>query len=420
MDGLSSAADPVDLAHVIRAGDRVLCGQGCAEAVALTGRLAAVRERVGPFEVFVGPVFSDSFADAPAAGLRFASYGAMGRAARLARAGVLEVWPIHYGTLAAGFADGTIRADVVLLQLAAGPEGYAAALANDYTVAAARHARCVVGEVNRRAPWCHGAELDPAIRIDAVVETDRDPVPLAPATVGEAERAIARHVAALVPDGATLQIGIGAIPDAVLSELGGHRDLGIHSGLIGDRVVALIAGGAVTNGRKAVDPGLTVSNTAFGTERLFRFIDRNPAVRLRPASHTHAPAVLAAQERMTAINAAIEVDLSGQINAELADGAPVGGVGGLVDFTRGARASRGGRAIVALRSTDRGGAISRIVPRVAAVTVARSDVDTVVTEHGVAQLAHRGPAERARALIAIAAPQHRDALARSLVEGAGA
>lgn len=420
MDGPSSLADPVDLARFIRAGDRVLCGQGCAEAVALTGRLAAVRERVGPFEVFIGPVFSDSFADAPAAGLRFASYGAMGRAARLARAGVLEVWPIHYGTLAAGVAGGTIRADVVLLQLAAGPAGHAAALANDYTVAAARHARCVVAEVNRRAPWCHGAALDPAIRIDAVIETDRDPVMLEPAAVGGAERAIARHVAALVPDGATLQIGIGAIPDAVLSELCGHRDLGIHSGLIGDRVVDLIERGAVTNGRKAVDPGLTVSNTAFGTERLFRFIDGNPAVHLRPTSHTHAPAVLAAQPRMTAINAAIEVDLSGQINAERADGAPVGGVGGLVDFTRGARASRGGRAIVALRSTDRSGAVSRIVPRVAAVTVARSDVDTVVTEHGVAQLAHLGPAERARALIAVAAPQHRDALARSLSEGTSA
>lgn len=400
---------PLDLARFIRAGDRVLCGQGCAEPLALTAALAALDP---PVELFVGPLFSDSFAEPGR--LRFSSYGAMGRASRLARCGRLEVLPLHYGALGAAFANGDMRADVVLIQLACGPQGYAAALANDYVLAAARRARWVIAEINRRAPWCRGAELDTAIRLDVVVETDRDLVALEPAAIGEAERAIARYIAGLVPDRATLQVGIGAIPDAALSELAGHRDLGVHSGMIGDRVAALVENGVVTNAHKSVDPGLTVSNTAFGTSRLCRFIDDNPAVRLMPASHTHSPSVLAAQDRMIAINAAIQVDLTGQVNAELADGAPVGGVGGLADFTRGARAAQGGQAIVALRSTDRSGAVSRIVPRVAAVTLARSDADTVVTEHGVARLAGLGLTERARALIAIAAPQHREALERSL------
>lgn len=406
-----------DLSGLVRPGDRIVCGQGCAEPRTLTAGLAALDLPVGrPVELFVGPLFSDSFAEPGR--LRFVSYGAMGKASKLARSGRLEVLPLHYSAIDRAFATGELRADVVLIQLARGPGGYAAALANDYVLAAARKARCVIAEVNAQAPWCHGAELDPAIRIDAVIETDRTLVELAPAGIGEAERAIARHIAGLVPDRATLQVGIGAIPDAALSELHGHRDLGVHSGMIGDRVAMLVEGGAVTNACKTVDAGLTVSNTAFGSRHLSRFIDGNPAVRLLPSKHTHSPAVLAAQDRMTAINSAIEVDLSGQVNAELADGAPVGGVGGLADFTRGARAASGGRAIVALRSTDRTGTVSRIVPRVAAVTLARSDADTIVTEHGVARLAGLGPAARARALIAIAAPHHREALERNLEGGA--
>ena len=410
-------AEALDLAAFIRPGDRVLCGQVSAEPQTLAAALPAAFGTAGPFETFLGTVVSGSFDDAPVE-MPFAGYGAMGRASRIARRGRLDVWPLHYGALEAGFASGAIRADVVLIQLAEGSGGYCATLANDYVLAAARHARCVIAEVNAQAPWCVGAEVAPGLRIDAIVETDRGPISSPAAAAGQIEQAIARHVAALVPDGATIQIGIGAIPDAILDGLSGHRDLGIHSGVFGDRMAALMASGVFTNARKTVDRGRGVANVVVGSSRAFGVLDRNEAIQLRPAAHTHAHAVLARQDRMTTINAAIEVDLSGQINAEAADGAPVGGAGGLCDFTRGARASQGGRAIVALRATDRTGTISRIVPRVGAVTIARTDADTIVTEYGVAELGHRSAAERARALIAIAAPQHREMLERSLAEGA--
>jgi len=410
---LARPADMLDLSAHIRPGDRVLCGQVSAEPATLAAGLAAAHETVGPFEVFLGTVLSASFDDAPS-DMRFAGYGAMGKVSRLARRGQLDVWPLHYGALEAGFASGAIRADVVLIQLARGPGGYCATLANDYVLAATRGARCVIAEVNARAPWCVGAELHPEIRIDAMIETDREPVCVSSLTAGETERAIAHHIAALIPDGATLQIGVGAIPEAVLEALGGHRDLGIHSGVLGDRMARLVAQGVVTNAFKSVDPGISVSNVVVGSRQAFDFIDGNAQVLLRPAAYTHALSVLARQDNLVAVNAAIEVDLGGQVNAECADGAPVGGAGGLVDFCRGARASRDGRAVIALRSTDRSGAKSRILPRLGAVTLARTDADTIVTEYGVAELRHLGAAARARALIAIAAPQHREMLERSL------
>jgi acyl-CoA hydrolase len=410
---LTRSARTLDLSAWIRPGDRVLCGQVSAEPATLTACLADAHRDIGPFETFVGTVVSDSFDHAPP-GMAFASYGAMGRASRLARQGQLDVWPLHYSALEAGFLSGAIRADVVLIQLARGPDGFCATLANDYVLAAAQHARCVVAEVNARAPWCVGAELDPELRIDAVIETDREPVSAPAASTRETERTIARHVAGLIPDGATVQIGVGAMPDAVLDALFDHRELGIHSGVLSDRMAALLERGVFTNARKSVDAGVSVSNVVIGTRQVFDFIDGNAQVRLRPAFHTHALSVLARQDNLVAVNAAIEIDLSGQVNAESADASPVGGVGGLGDFCRGAKASRGGRAIIALRATDRSGVKSRIVPQVDAVTLARTDVDIVVTEYGVARLGHLGSAQRAQALIAIAAPQHREMLERSL------
>ena len=409
-------AGRLDLAEHVRPGDRVVVGQVSAEPRALAAGLAAARPRIGPFETFVGTVLSDSFDGAPA-DTAFASYGAMGRAAGLARRCRFEVWPIHYSALETGFATGAIRADVVLIQLVRGPTGLAAALAHDYVLAAARRARVVVAEINAGAPWCAGGEVGPDLRIDAVIETEAEPVALAAAPIGPVERAIAAHAAALVPDRATVQVGIGAIPEAIVAALGDHRDLGIHTGALGDALTRLVETGVVTNAHKTIEPGSTITNTVVGSRPTFDILRRDSAVRLRPAAHTHAASVLARQERFVAINSAIEVDLLGQINAETVDGRPVGGAGGLVDFSRGAATAPGGRAIVALRSTDRTGKRSRIVPRLETVTIARTDVDTVVTEHGVAELRHLGPSARARALIAVAHPDHREALSRALAEG---
>ncbi len=408
-------ADTLDFSPLLRPGDRVVCGQGAAEPLTLTRRLAAQAPALGPLDVFVGPLLADSFTPDTVRGtqLRFSSYGAMGAAGRLWSAGLLDVLPTHYSALDAAARSGAWRADVVLLQLAPPRSDgrLSLSLANDYTAQAARHARLVIAEVNQDAPWTHDAPLPEGLQNLLLVEARYPPVDVAPTVMGGTEQAIAAHVAGLVPDGAVLQIGIGSIPDAVLAALTGHRDLGIHSGVIGDRVVELIKRGVVTNGRKSVDAGLTITNAIFGTALARAHADDNADIRVRPARYTHGRDVLAAIEHLVAINSALEVDLSGQVNTETAGGAYVGGTGGLLDFARAAQVSKGGRSIIALPATARRGTVSRIVPRLSNVTLPKSDADVVVTEYGVADLRGATFRERARRLIAIAAPAFRETLA---------
>jgi acetyl-CoA hydrolase len=230
------------------------------------------------------------------------------------------------------------------------------------------------------------------------------------------QREAAARAADLIEDGDCLQVGIGTVPDLVLERLAGRRDLGIHSGLLTDQMLALRKCGAVTNQRKPIDTGLSIAAAAFGTRRLYDALGTDDRWRLRPASYTHAHATMAAIPAFVAVNGALQVDLSGQINSERVGGRYVGAVGGQVDFMRGAAASVGGRSIIALAATAAGGSVSRIVASLedGQVTAARSDVDYVATEHGVAALRGLPIAERARRLIAIAAPQFRDDLAGRL------
>src|SRR5690606_8502564 len=235
-------------------------------------------------------------------------------------------------------------------------------LANDYVAQAATRARVVIAEVNPAAPWTCGARPPAGLRIDHAVPAANGPIeqPILPPT--DTEQRIAAHVAAIVPDKASVQTGIGRLPDTVLSALAGHRGLGLHSGLLGDGAIALVESGAVTNAHKGIDVGISVSNILGGSRRTHRHFDRNPACRLRPAAYTHSVAVHARLSRLHAINSVIEVDLAGQANAEYDDGRWRGGVGGLADFVRGARLSPGGRSILMLASTTTDGARGRIVP----------------------------------------------------------
>lgn len=407
----------IDLSAIIRPDDRVVCGQGTSEALTLTRALAA---QASSISLFVGPLYSDTFDHCT--GIDFVSYGAIGKAAGLARSGRLDILPMPYSQIGPAFADGRLKADVVLIQLSPAPSGRrpSSGLACDYVLDAARQARVVVAEINPQVPWTPSAELPADFRIDLTVEAEAPPLELAPARIGEVEARIGAHAANLIPDRATLQIGVGTVPDAILRALRGHRDLGIHSGLIGDAVLDLIAAGAVTNAAKGVDTGLTVTGLLFGTRRLYDFADNNSAVALRPGSHTHGAGVLARLDRFIAINSAIEVDLTGQVNAETAGGRAVGAIGGQPDFVRGANASAGGRALIALPATAGGGRISRIVPRLAdaVVTTPRCDVDAVITEWGVAELRGLTLKERTGRMIAIAAPAFREDLARAARDGA--
>jgi acetyl-CoA hydrolase len=406
-------AASLDLARFIRPGDTVVVAQASSEPPTLAETLVAQADALGAITVFVGANWSEAFVPERAPAFRFASYGALGTNARLARAGRLDVVPCHYAQLPWLFESGTWRADVVLIGLSPPVDGaMALGPCHGYALAAALRARTVIAEVNDRMPWVHGGGLPADLRIDAVVRTSRPLPVLRAAKIGDAERRVAAHVAALVPEGATIQLGIGTLPDAVLEALAGHRDLGVHSGMLTGAVLPLVESGAVTNARKPIDRGITVSGMLIGDERFYAHLHRNAAFRLAGPDYTHSPAVLAQLPDFVSVNAAVEVDLCGRVNAEVAGGAYVGGVGGAMDFIRGAAAAPRGRAVIALPSVARDGKTSRVVASCAAVTTPAADVDLVVTEWGVASLRGIDYAERARRLVAIAHPDHREALAR--------
>jgi acetyl-CoA hydrolase len=402
----------LDLARFIRPGDTVAVAQGATEPLTLTEALVAQSAQLGAIRVFIGAMYSDTFVPDAAAGFRYASYGALASNLRLARAGRLEVVPCHYSQLPWLLSSGPVKADVVMLALSPAVDGVMTiGAAHGYALAAATRARVVLAEVNERMPWVHGGELPAGFRIDAVVRTSRPLPRYPPSRVGRVEREVAANVAGLIADGATLQFGIGTIADAVLGALAGHRDLGLHTGMLSDSVLPLLERGVVTNRLKAIDTGVTVNGIFIGDEALYRYIDRNPAVRLAGPEYTHAIATLARIPGFVSINSAVEVDLGGNVNAEVAGGAYVGGVGGQLDFVRGAAAAPGGRAIIALPSVSRDGKTSRIAARCAAVTTPAADADTIVTEWGVAELRGVSYEERARRIAAIAHPAFRDALA---------
>lgn len=404
----------IDFSGLIRESDLVVCGQATAEPVTLTEALMAQAVHLPRFRMMVGPIFSETFSAASAPNVSFQSYGVIGNARRLAKAGRLDVVPSNYSAFCADFAARRRKADVVLVQLAVSGGRLSTSLSNDYVIDAARGARLVIAEINADAPFTFGAEWPEDVPIHVrVVAARRPPVELASPPLDDVSRRIAAHAAGLIADGSTLQFGVGRIPDAILSSLSHVRNLGIHSGLINDAVVELIERGAVTNAEKGIDPGITVTNQVIGTQRLYRFVHENEAVAVRPTSYTHGQGVLARINRLVAINSALQVGLDGSVNSETLNGVTIGAIGGQLDFVRGANVSPGGRAIIALPATASDGT-SRIVADVETVTTPRADVDAIVTEWGVAELRGCGLAERARRMIAIAAPGHRDALSEQL------
>lgn len=284
-------------------------------------------------------------------------------------------------------------------------------------LAAVNSARVVVAQVNRSMPRTLGDGFVHVSQIDFGVEVDVPPYELPAPVIGDVERRIGAHVAELVPHGATIQMGIGQIPAAIGDALREKRDLGIHTEMFTDVVADLVDAGAVTGARKEVNRGKVVSTFVLGSSRVYRFVHDNPMVELRPVDYTNDTAVIRRFRRMTAINSAIEIDLSGQVCADSLGEQLYSGVGGQMDFVRGAALAEDGRAIIALPSTAAGGTVSRIVPTLrpgAGVTTTRAHVRTVVTEWGVAELFGKSIDERARALTSIAHPAFRDVLTRHL------
>jgi len=407
----------LDLSEWIQPGDQIIWGQACGEPQTLTEALVAQRADLGGVSVFMGSCFSSTFKPEHADHIRFQAFGAIGSSRKLSRAGVLDLVPTHVSRIAPLIEQGSIRSDIAFVQVAPADDSgrYSLGLVSDYIRSAIRRARHVIVEVNAQVPQVACVEPLSAEEIDLMIETDRPLIEVPAAAPTDLDRAIAQIAGPFIPDRATLQMGIGAVPEAVMSQLRDRRDLNVHSGMVGDSLVDLVECGAVTNAFKELDPGITITGALIGTRRLFDFCHRNPQVRMHPSSYTHGITVLAKLSRFISLNAAVEVDLSGQVNAEVAGGQYVGAVGGQVDYVRAASLSPGGCSIIALPSAAQDGAVSRIVSTLSGpVTTARSDVDVVITEFGAAQLRGRSLSERARALIAIAHPAHREMLERQI------
>jgi acyl-CoA hydrolase len=409
MTVLTDAAN-LDLGAFLRPGDRIIWGQACGEPTTLVQALIAQAENIGPLSAFAATSFSELLTAEVAQKLSLTSMGAIGSLRAVAAAGRLGIVPCHVGQIGPMIEQGLLGCDVAFVQVSP-PDAnghHSFGLIHDFVAAAVKKARVVIAEVNERVPFTFGDFELPAVRVA------QNPVEVLPAQIGETDLAIAKHVVTYIEDGAVLQIGIGAVPDAILRLLHDRRDLGIHSGMIGDGLVDLVEAGVITNARKPMDQGISITGALIGTKRLYEFSHRNPKIGMRSTAYTHNAEVLSRLSRLVAINSAIEVDLTGQVNAEQSGPQYLGGTGGQVDFVRAGSRSPGGRSIIALPATAKGGTVSRVVANLSGpVTTARSEADVIVTEFGVAELKGQTLAARARRLTAIAHPVFREALDRA-------
>lgn len=402
----------IDFGQYLKAGDGVWWGQAAAEPRPLVDALIAQNPRIGSIRTFTGLSWNDQLAVTMPNRVSMVSYGGLGELRELSRSGRLEVVPCHYSALPRMFAERRLPCDVGLLQVSPPDEDGSCSLGIgvDYVADALSHTPVLIAEINERMPVTVGTQRIPLDRFTATVRTDR-PLPEDPTRApGVIEQRIAAHVAELVDDGDTVQLGVGSLGAAVLDTLAGHQDLGFHTGMVTDGLLRLIDKGVATGSRKEIDPGLIVAGTALGSAELYQRVPELPA-RFLPTSYTHSPQVLSQLRSLVSVNFAVEVDLSGQVGAEVSRGVYVGAVGGQVDFAR-AAALTGKRSIIALRATSGGRSTIKASLDGGAVTTARSDVDTVVTEYGVAHLRGCSIRERAKRMVAIAAPEFRDQLDR--------
>lgn len=402
----------IPLSQFVRPGDGVVWGQGPGAPLGLVGALLEQRHEIGGARVFCGYSAGLSLQAEHADVLRFSALGAFGDLRHLARAGCLNVIPAHMSDLGRLLAEGRIPCDVVFVQVAPRDQdgNYSLGMAVQHLPQAIAAARVVLAEVNDQMPVGCGYRL-PADQVDLAIPVSRPLVEITSRPQSAAARLIAKTVAGLVPDGATLQFGVGALPDGVLAALSQHRGLGIHSGLVTDSILDCPA---------IASPAARapfIAGAAFGTRRLYDWMHRNPRIELHGLDRTHAPQALRGIDRLITINSALEVDLTGQVGAESIGGRVLGSVGGQVDFTRAANASPGGLAIIALESISRAHR-SAITSRLSGpVTTPRSDVRYVVTEYGCADLLGLDLDERAEAMIQLAHPDARARLRQEYQDG---
>lgn len=398
--------------QAVRSGGRVWIQSGCGTPSVLVQALVARAPELHDVEVVHMMTLGSADYTRPEFAGRFRHRGMfLGANVREAvAAGRADYTPIFLSEIEGLFTSGQLPLDVALMQVSPPDEhGYVSlGTTVDCTLTAARCATTAIAEVNQQMPRTHGDTFIHVSRIAAFVETARPLLELPTEPFTDLHLRVARNVASLIPDGATIQTGIGGIPDAVLTCLQDKHDLGIHTEMFSDGVIELIESGVINGERKSLHRGKAVAAFVLGTKRLFEFIHENSSFEFRPICYTNDPFVVAQNDRMVAINSALQVDLTGQVCADSIGTRPYSGFGGQIDFIRGAARSRGGVPIIALPSTAKGGTVSRIASVLepgGGVVTSRGDVHYVVTEHGIAYLHGKTLRERAEALIRIADPR---------------
>jgi acyl-CoA hydrolase len=340
-------------------------------------------------------------------------YGPASRAG--GQAGWIDFIPNYFGEIPGLIERGLIPSDVVFAM--ASPMDahgfFSISLSADYTMAAIAKARAIVLEVNPNVPFTHGQCHVHVSQVSAIVENSTPIFEVGLPTIGPVQAAIGKYVADMIQDGATLQIGFGAIPDAVVMQLSDKKDLGIHTEMVGDGILTMVESGAVTNRKKNFMPGKMVATFALGSKKLYQFMHQNPMLEMHPVNFTNDPAIAGKNDNLMTINASLQVDLLGQCGSESLGHLPYSGTGGQSDFVRAANLSKGGKSFIVLPSTAKDDTISRIVPMLTGgthVSTSKNDVNYVVTEYGVAQLRGKSAKQRAQELIAIAHPNFREEL----------
>ena len=403
-----------DAIREVHNGDMIIVPTGVGEPPALLTALSEQRRNFQDVKVAsILPMRKYAYIDpATTQHVRHVAFFYGGASRSGGQEGWIDFIPNYFSEIPAMIERGQIAADVVFSM--ASPmdaHGYfSLSLGADYTMAAVAKARAVVLEVNPHVPFAFGNNHVHVSQVAALVESSEPVLEVGLPKIGPVQEAIGKYVADLIEDGSTLQIGYGGIPDAVVVQLTHKHDLGIHTEMIGDGILTLVQSGAVTNRRKNHLPGKMVATFALGSNKLYRFMDRNPGLEMHPADFTNDPAHAGLNDKLVAINATMQIDLLGQCGSESLGHSPYSGTGGQADFVRAANRSRGGKAFIVLPSTAKNDSISRIALSLSPgthVTTGKNDINYVVTEYGVAQLRGKSAKQRALELIGIAHPNFR-------------
>ena len=400
----------------IKPGSTVFIGESCGEPQTLVEALIANKEKLKGTCILDSRRFAGSKYALLGDYFEIISFQLAPDTYKVAHSGKIDFLPLKLSEMHRLFSpDGPLPIDVALVQVsppdATGRCSFGVSVG--YTLDAALKAKVVIAEVNEYMPRTYGGNALPVDKFDYIVQTSRPLVEYPAHKIGDQHMMVAQNVLRLIGDGSTLSLGIGAIPEAVLRSLKGKHNLGIHSGLITDEVIAPIEEGTINNKQKTIDKDVTVSGLAMGSQKLFQFMHENRRIEMRPYSYTHDIDTIRQLDNFILINSALEIDLTGQVNGESVGSIQFSGVGGQADFVRGAALSKGGKIIIALTSTAGNGRVSRIVSQFkegTIVTTPRYDVQYVVTEYGIAELWGKTISERMEALISIAHPDFRKQL----------